>query len=125
MGIFPTNDGKDGELKNEENLYRPAGKKPISKTRRLRQSSAGLRGQPPRNGKRGLPRRRDQARPGAPTVQGAGGPDQSLVTIAELYAKDNGIKFNKESAYRFSSLAFKLFVYLSKLFTPSRLVWPI
>lgn len=99
MGIFPTNGGKEGELKNEENLLRPAGKKPISKTRRLRKSSAGVRGQAPRNGKRGLPRRRDQARPGAPTVQGAGGPDQSLVAIAELYAKDHGIEFNRQASF--------------------------
>jgi len=36
---------------------------------------------------------------GAPTVQGAAGPDANLVSVAEKYAKDNGIKLNRQAKY--------------------------
>lgn len=36
---------------------------------------------------------------GAPQVQGASGPDQSLVGVAEQYAKDNGINLRRQSEY--------------------------
>ena len=36
---------------------------------------------------------------GAPQVKGASGPDQSLVGVAEQYAKDNGINLRRQSEY--------------------------
>jgi len=36
---------------------------------------------------------------GAPTVEGATGPDANLVSVAEKYAKDNGIKLNRQAKY--------------------------
>jgi len=37
--------------------------------------------------------------PGAPTVQGASGPDAGLNAVAEQYARDNGIDFRRQSQY--------------------------
>jgi len=36
---------------------------------------------------------------GAPTVEGATGPDANLVSVAEKYAKDNGSKLNRQAKY--------------------------
>ena len=37
--------------------------------------------------------------PGAPTVQGATGPDPKLVSVAERYARDNGIQLRRQAEY--------------------------
>lgn len=36
---------------------------------------------------------------GAPTVEGASGPDPKLVSVAEQYARDNGIPLRRQAAY--------------------------
>lgn len=37
--------------------------------------------------------------PGAPVVSGASGPDQNLVAVAEQYARDNGIRLNRQASF--------------------------
>ena len=59
----------------------------------------GVRSEP-QGGRRG----RDQAGSlapleGAPTVQGASGPDENLVSVAERYARENGIDLRRQSEF--------------------------
>jgi hypothetical protein len=68
------------------------------------------------DGRGGDGRGRDQSRSntpleGAPNVQGASGPDQNLVRVAEQYARDNGIPFGRQAEYVAIKPSFAKMVY--------------
>jgi hypothetical protein len=91
---------------SKENVSAPSDTKKNETKPRIQEESDRDGAEKPEKGKDGggnrtriYSSRSYQTLKGAPTRQAIKGPDPELTRIAEEYAKENGIKFNRQSEY--------------------------